>query len=523
MRRSRFCFALFFAIMEEDILDLDWNNASVQDVGSRTLVGKIMTKRNLNRNTVKSMILKGWNVKKEVKIVDGENGVFLFSFEDNDECARVLRDRPWLILGFLLIVQERSPYVPINEMQWRLSPYWIQIHGLPIEGFTESNILKIGARFGEVMEYECPIVNNVIVRSFFRIRVWIDVEKPILDGFWISRPGLGKCWIDAKMEKLQIFCFKCGVISHDAHDCDEEKAMSVVNPDFAIFGAWNGTVPCRNSEVVVRCSEMEGVEAEARKNEEVPCKHNEVRSDNYASSSAGSGNSNKCKRLFDGVEKVLTENNDNAVVLVSKDRNVDAMQDRSVYSYVDRVVEEGDKENQSDFSLRRSVRRRKPVNVKDMKMLARGGDLCSNVDEISCSNVDYFVEFPKEDLGDNMKRRMSGEIQKELVDNMKAVNLKKNVSGRNGKKARAGGLNRESVVSGKEVYVSKEAVIIEKKFSVLNEVKRWELGELSRLADSVSPVNAVAGRFSFGATGKEVSCEVDEGCSGWPQAATKEV
>lgn len=85
---------LVFAIMEEDILDLDWNCANVQETRERTLIGKVMTKRNLNRNTVKSMILKGWNAKKEVRVVDGDNGVFLFSFEDKEEYVRVLRGTP---------------------------------------------------------------------------------------------------------------------------------------------------------------------------------------------------------------------------------------------------------------------------------------------------------------------------------------------------------------------------------------------------------------------------------------------
>lgn len=76
-----------------------------------------------------------------------------------------------LVLGFLLLIQERMPFEPIREVKWKLCPYWIQIHGLPIKGFTESNILKIGARFGEIMEYERPVIKNVIVRSFMRIMV----------------------------------------------------------------------------------------------------------------------------------------------------------------------------------------------------------------------------------------------------------------------------------------------------------------------------------------------------------------
>lgn len=248
--------------MADDTIDLDWSNESVKEAGSRTLVGRVMTKRNLNRGTVKSMILKAWNLKNGVQIVDGENGCFLFSFEDYGECARVLRDRPWLILSYLLIVQERALFVSICDLLWNRSPYWIQIHGIPIEGFTDENILKIGARIGEVIEYERPIVNGVVVRYFLRIRVWIKIDEMLMDGFRISRHGLGKCWIMVKYEKLQVFCYKCGVVSHDSRDCDKEKVMSAVNPEEARFGGWIGTLPCRNDVDILQCAEMEGVEME---------------------------------------------------------------------------------------------------------------------------------------------------------------------------------------------------------------------------------------------------------------------
>lgn len=50
--------------MEEDILDLDWCDESVKEVGIRVLVDKIMLKSNLNKNTVRSMIFKAWNLQK---------------------------------------------------------------------------------------------------------------------------------------------------------------------------------------------------------------------------------------------------------------------------------------------------------------------------------------------------------------------------------------------------------------------------------------------------------------------------
>lgn len=217
-------------------LELNWSNANVKNASRRTLIGKIMTKKKLNNLAVKSMILKGWNPKKEVMIMDEVDDTFLFSFESAEDRERILRDRSWLIMGFLLLIQEREEYVPICEVQWRRSLYWIQVHGIPIEGFTEENIVKIRSRIGDVEEFEMSIVNGVVVRRFLPIRVWIEVNKTLIDGFWLSRPGLGRCYISERYEKLQIFCFNCGVISHDCWNCDAEKLMSTVDQKVQKFG-----------------------------------------------------------------------------------------------------------------------------------------------------------------------------------------------------------------------------------------------------------------------------------------------
>lgn len=87
--------------------------------------------------------------------------------------------------------------MPINEVAWNQSLYWIKIHRIHLEGFMKENMLKIGAKIREVAEYESPIVNGVITRSFLHIRVWIYVNKTLGEGFWILRPGLIRKVLDS--------------------------------------------------------------------------------------------------------------------------------------------------------------------------------------------------------------------------------------------------------------------------------------------------------------------------------------
>lgn len=283
--------------------------------------------------------------------------MFVFSFEDSYECARILRDRPWLILGFLLIVQERLPFVPMCDFQWKRCLYWIEIHGIPVEGFTDDNILKIGAKIGEVIEYDQSIVNGVVVKCFMRIKVWIELDEMLTDGFWISRLGLGKCWIAVRYEKLQMFYHKCGVISHDSRDCGKDRVMSVVNPTESGFGGWIGAISCRNGVDVVQCSNMEGVEVEEVVEEKSNIGDNEVCINKFECSSYAMNCDMICKnkRLFDSITHVMHAGSMLNVDSCGKNDNV-------VSSVLNNVfVEDSDKEN-LNINLR-SVRRRNCVRV----------------------------------------------------------------------------------------------------------------------------------------------------------------
>lgn len=63
-----------------------------------------------------------------------------------------------------------------------------------------------------------------------------------------------------RYEKLQKFCHKYRLISPDSRDCDKDRVMLIVNPNEPRFGGWTGALPCKSGDVVVRSSEMEGVE-----------------------------------------------------------------------------------------------------------------------------------------------------------------------------------------------------------------------------------------------------------------------
>lgn len=62
------------------------------------------------------------------------------------------------------------------------------------------------------------------------MKVFVDTSKPLATRFLVPRKDLPKTWAFLKYEKLQGFCYGCGLIGHEQKNCKQPKAMVVYNP-----------------------------------------------------------------------------------------------------------------------------------------------------------------------------------------------------------------------------------------------------------------------------------------------------
>ncbi|KAF7821131.1 TMV resistance protein N-like [Senna tora] len=191
---------------EED-LALNWKGSSAEESNARALVGLLMTSKAANKNTTISMMKKDWNLKEEVSIFE---------------------IKKWSSLRIL------------KEIEFSFSPFWIQFHDLPLEGFSRENVRRMGSKLGEVIIFEDLVVNGRLIRSFARARILIDLREPLSTDFWVPRPGLPRIWISVKYETLHQFCFYCGRIGHEVKNC--EVVGEVRDGSFVdyMFGDWLG-------------------------------------------------------------------------------------------------------------------------------------------------------------------------------------------------------------------------------------------------------------------------------------------
>ncbi|KAI8013328.1 hypothetical protein LOK49_LG05G02142 [Camellia lanceoleosa] len=177
-------------------------------VSHRCLIGKILAPKQLNIPAISSIVKGAWKTRAPFSIAPWNDNLFLFTFEDAE-------DRLW-------------------------SPFWVQVHGLSPEKLTKANGELIGSRIGRLIRVEAHCEGLLLYRNFLRLRVELDISKPLPRGFFLQQTDSlhavsSNHWISFKFEKLSNFCFDCGRIGHERKACKfvarEEVRQSGYGPN----------------------------------------------------------------------------------------------------------------------------------------------------------------------------------------------------------------------------------------------------------------------------------------------------
>ncbi|KAI9094478.1 hypothetical protein K1719_026703 [Acacia pycnantha] len=163
----------------------------------RTLVGRLETDKNINRGIVISMIKKGWGIDRNMEVHEmPDNNAFLFGSHCNLIISRS-EGAPWLILGALLNLQHWDEFTVIQEVDFGWCPFGSGSRP-PHNTLDDDNAITLGNAVGR--------------------------REPV--------------WVTIKYERLQIYCYDCGRIGHEAKSCkfpvagldDEDAADNRVGP-----------------------------------------------------------------------------------------------------------------------------------------------------------------------------------------------------------------------------------------------------------------------------------------------------
>jgi hypothetical protein len=119
-----------------------------------SLVGKIVSTRNFIHTVIKDIVDKAWKPSLPIQVQRVDRNTFLFTFGHEVDRQLAYNRRPWTIKGAHLILKTWTPDLTWKEMDFSLSSFWIQIHGLPMLWQIKDNINKIGRKLGRILDVD---------------------------------------------------------------------------------------------------------------------------------------------------------------------------------------------------------------------------------------------------------------------------------------------------------------------------------------------------------------------------------
>jgi hypothetical protein len=146
----------------------------------------------------------------------------LFEFEDESDMRRVLKGRPWLFDRQIMVLNEFDGSIPISQMQFTHSPFWVQVHEMPLLLMTKGIGEKIRMSLGRLVDVDVAR-DGIGWGRCLRIRMVINLTKPLDRGRALTLAGKSY-WVIFKYEKLSSLCFECGRIIHGVKGCPVQKS-----------------------------------------------------------------------------------------------------------------------------------------------------------------------------------------------------------------------------------------------------------------------------------------------------------
>lgn len=186
----------------------------------RCVIGSFLTNRKVNFGAMQETLSAIWRPVKGVFMEETTYpNLFIFKFFHELDMKMVLNDGPWTFNQQVLLLKKLDINEQLKDVKLTEIFIWLQIYDLPV-GFNSECILKsIGNYVGKFVEADEKNFEGSW-RNYLRVKVALDVQKPLKSQMKIKKAGGEWLWIRFKYERLPSFCFYCGLIGHSDKFCE---------------------------------------------------------------------------------------------------------------------------------------------------------------------------------------------------------------------------------------------------------------------------------------------------------------
>uniref|UniRef100_A0A803NZS4 Reverse transcriptase n=1 Tax=Cannabis sativa TaxID=3483 RepID=A0A803NZS4_CANSA len=223
---------------EEGVLISDDQEGEEQAFDDRwCLVGKFLTNRTIDFDAMRHMLESLWQPGKGVYVKELDTNRYLFQFYHELDVQTVIDGSPWTFNRMQLVFHRLKRGEDPRLVQLYELDMWVQLHDLKYGFMSDWVVVKHADNYIGKFVKSDPKNFIGIWRDYLRVRVTIDINKPLKrrmklikkDGTWI--------WTTFKYEHVPIFCFICGLIGHSDRFCPR-RFDSNFDQSVKPYGEW---------------------------------------------------------------------------------------------------------------------------------------------------------------------------------------------------------------------------------------------------------------------------------------------
>lgn len=200
------------------------------------LVGKLLSDRPADFDALRNMMETLWRPGKGMFVKELDINRYLFQFFHEVDIQRVMEGSPWTFNKTPLLIERLQEGVNPRTLALNTMKIWVQVYDLKV-GYMSEKVLKAAGDYIGKFVSSCPKNFTGIWRDYLRVRVLINMDKPLKRRMKISRSKEQWYWANFKYERVPTFCFICGVIGHSEKFCHKlfDEPLETIAKPYGLF------------------------------------------------------------------------------------------------------------------------------------------------------------------------------------------------------------------------------------------------------------------------------------------------
>ncbi|KAK2648341.1 hypothetical protein Ddye_015830 [Dipteronia dyeriana] len=209
----------------------------------RCLVGKVLSRKKVNREGFMKVIEQIWNVIETVEIEMISDNIFMFQFSLLEDRGMVWSRGPCHFDQKLIILEKPKGAGEVMKMEFKRTELQVQLFNIPLMCMNRSSARQLANMVGKAIEI--PSDSKECRGKFVRVNVEIDVTRPLKRAIKLRLDEFNSMiTIPIKYERLPEFCYGCRVLGHSLHDCmDKTARREAMEGSMTKYGDWLRAVP----------------------------------------------------------------------------------------------------------------------------------------------------------------------------------------------------------------------------------------------------------------------------------------